>query len=331
MNGFCPYCEKETELRRKQATQEIAIRGELIPIEQDYMQCLECHQEFVDPNINIDPLPAAYEEYRRRKGMVQPRQIRSFREKHGLSQQDLSRLSGIGMATLSRYENGALQDETHDTILQLIMEPRNLIKLLHDKPDALLPEKQAGLLKRLQAETSPADMLAWLRDNYYSKFAQIINGQRMLDVSKLVHVIRFLCFNNRVYKTKMNKLLFYADFKHYKENSISITGLAYAHLPFGPCPDHYEALYEALLQFDPSIEIREDSDSDNPAEFFICHTQPDLTQFDDSELKVLAEIKHYFSAFSAQRITSYVHQEKAYIETSNGQLIHYSFASELSI
>jgi hypothetical protein len=34
---------------------------------------------------------------------------------------------GQGGATLSRYENGALQSEAHDQLLKLVMQPENLL------------------------------------------------------------------------------------------------------------------------------------------------------------------------------------------------------------
>ena len=41
-------------------------------------------------------------------------------------------------------------------------------------------------------------------------------------------------------KTKLMKLLNYSDMIFYKENGLSISGLKYAHLPYGPVPDKWE-------------------------------------------------------------------------------------------
>ncbi|NIO19633.1 MAG: DUF4065 domain-containing protein, partial [Candidatus Aenigmarchaeota archaeon] len=46
--------------------------------------------------------------------------------------------------------------------------------------------------------------------------------------------------------TVLNKLLFYADFKHCKEYTVSISGSRYARLPYGPVPDNW-AHYLAFL------------------------------------------------------------------------------------
>jgi len=137
MKGFCPNCEKETELDFIKAMEEVIVRSEAIPVNVEYYKCKECGSEFPDPKSTIDTLDIAYREYRQRHGMLQPEQIRELREKYGFTQQEMSNILGWGGATLSRYENGALQDEAHETILVLIQEPLNLIDLIKKRPDAL--------------------------------------------------------------------------------------------------------------------------------------------------------------------------------------------------
>ena len=68
-----------------------------------------------------------------------------------------------------------------------------------------------------------------------------------LGLAKLFNAILFFC-KGRVLKTKLNKLLFYADFKHFKEYAVSITGARYARIPFGPAPDKYAFYFATLLE-----------------------------------------------------------------------------------
>ena len=53
--------------------------------------------------------------------------------------------------------------------------------------------------------------------------------------------------------TKMNKLLFYADFIHYKNHGYGINSITYKALPFGPVPEHWGTLYSSL----PGIDMEE--------------------------------------------------------------------------
>jgi len=122
MNGFCPDCEKESSLSLIQTTEDFNIRGEAIPVEVVYYKCQECGEEFDISKPDNDPYEVAYREYRRRKGLLQPDEIRQFRIERGLTQKEFSHLLGIGIATLNRYENGALQSEAHDRVMKLAME-----------------------------------------------------------------------------------------------------------------------------------------------------------------------------------------------------------------
>ena len=59
-----------------------------------------------------------------------------------------------------------------------------------------------------------------------------------------------------MFVTKLAKLMFYADFLHYREHTTSITGLAYAHAPQGPIPDRYERIRDDVIE-NAVVEIRE--------------------------------------------------------------------------
>ncbi len=147
MKGFCPSCERETELVHIQKVEEINVKGEMIPVEVDRFRCVECGEEFDNPSPAYDPLALVYREYRRRKGMIQPEQILAFREKYNLTQKELSDLLGFGGATLSRYENGTLQDEAHDMILRLVLEPDNLQRIIEERPGVLSEAKRQRILR----------------------------------------------------------------------------------------------------------------------------------------------------------------------------------------
>ncbi len=330
MKGICPNCEKETELEVVQNVENIKVRGEMIKVEAKYYKCKNCGEEFEDPRSDGDPLDKAYREYRRRHGMLQPEEILESRKKFGLTQNEMSRLLGWGGATLSRYENGSLQDETHEKALRLAMDPRNLLKLIRESPDALPKEKRDHLISELRAaeeETCSLEMIYAERLGKYE--ADELSGYRRLDLAKLFNAILYFC-KGGVLKTKLNKLLFYADFKHFKDYTVSITGARYAHIPFGPAPDKYSLCFAALLE-NGALKVEEEIFGDFIGEKFNSVKESDLYLFCDSELKILATVKEYFKDFTAKRITDFSHDEKAYKETASGDIISYEYASDLKL
>lgn len=331
MKDICPSCEKITELQYLRKAEEITVKGEGITVSVEYYKCTECGAEFEDPKSKKDPLAIAYRKYRRRHGMIQPEEIRAFRQRYGLTQNELSKLLGWGLATLSRYENGALQDNTHNTILQMIKDPRNLLNLLVQQGDFLTQERRQKLIELLENEVKETYSFPFIYAEHFGKYKpDLYSGYKKLSLSKLFQAIIFFC-RDGVLKTKLNKLLFFADFKHYKYFASSITGVRYIHLPYGPVPDNYSYYFATLQDEDKAIIIKEEDCGPYAGEVLYAEKNPDLSVFSDSEIKTLIEVKEYFKNFTASKIKEFSHGEKGYKETLDGEPISYAYAEQLEI
>lgn len=130
-----------------------------------------------------DALDEAYREYRRRHNLLQPEEIRHWRENYGLTPTELSHLLAWDIATLNRYENGALPEKSEDTLLQFIMAPQNLLNLITSKPHILSVEKQNQLIAQLSSNQSVARHVEQLYA-VYNKPNKLGEGKK-LEVSKL--------------------------------------------------------------------------------------------------------------------------------------------------
>lgn len=332
MIGFCPHCEKATNLTKTTLVEEFEIRGEIIQVEVTLFKCEEESHEFEDPLSENDPIENAYREYRRRFNMLQPEEIKELRLSFGLIQRELTNLLGWGGATLSRYENGALQSEAHDRILKLAMEPRNLLSLVKDQKSDLPEETAARLIENLQEMVGKKqlNLKAVFEEHYGYYVADDYSGFKELDLDKLLNAILFFSVGNGVFKTKLNKLLFYSDFKHYKDYSVSITGARYAHLPYGPTPDHY-ALLLAILQEEDRLVLMEEAFAEYVGEIVIAKDILDISVFSTSELKILSEVKEYFEGYNSRQISELSHNETGYKETHVGNLISYQFSDFIQL
>lgn len=331
MNGDCPNCGSKNSLSLIRETEAFNVRGEAIPVAVEYHRCRVCGEEMLDLQRGRDPLDEAYREYRRRKGMVQPEEIRAFRQQWGLTQKEFSALLGIGVATLSRYENGALQEQAHDQVLKSGMQPGGLRRLLEGRPGVFSRAKREALLEQLRQGQAAASLLNFLSEQLGADPPGIYSGFSPLQVDKLVEVVKYFCYPEPVYKTKLMKLLFYADFKYYKDFGRALTGCQYAHLPYGPVPDRHDLLIGALITEIPALHKEEVWNNDTPGETLHSQEAADISQFENSEVLVLAAVKEFFKDYSARRITDFSHQEKGYRETKNGQKIPYSYAKDLRL
>jgi len=328
--GLCTNCEKEVIFERIVNSEVLNIKGEPITIDMEISRCNNCGDEILDSTINPDPFDQAYRKYRKNHSFLQPEEIKDWRTKHHLSQAELAKLLGLGTATINRYENGAIQNEAHERLLRLAMESSNLLMLV-EKSDGVFSEaRKTRLLKSLkESEEYLNSVDHTIMVNFGFPEISNLDGYMKLNLSKLYNAILFFT-EEGVLKTKLNKLLFYSDFKHYKQYALSMTGLQYAHLPHGPTPDNYE-MYYASLAFKKSIEIIEEIyPKGYVGEVIKALKAPDLNVFSASELRIIAAVKEDFKDYNATKIREYSHQEIGYKETENGELISYSYANKLN-
>jgi putative zinc finger/helix-turn-helix YgiT family protein len=310
--------------------EEFNVRGEVIIVDAEYFHCLECGEEFEDSKTSIDSYHVAYREYRLRKGLLQPEEIRKLRNQRGLTQKEFCNLLGIGIATLNRYENGALQSEAHNRSMKLAMEPRNFLNLLTNSQGIISDLKKQKIINQL-TEDIEISFLEITKDVFGSYKADIYSGYKSFELEKFFEAIKFFCFQERIFKTKLMKLLFYADFGHYKNYSVSITGARYARLPYGPVPDQFERWLVALILDDEGVQKEEVWNVEYPGEVYISNKSLDPSIFSTSELRVLASVKEKFKDFTAKQISDISHNEKGYQETENAQLISFNYAAQLSL
>lgn len=327
MLKICPACDSTTGLEIIERPEEFEIKGEKILIQVKLYHCKVCDRNFSTKELG-DPFKQAYGEYRRVKGMVQPEQIVLFRKKYDLSQKELSDLLGFGAVTLSRYENGSLQDEVHDNILKLAMEPQNLLKLVNHNRASLSNDKYQTLVQQIMKGFSLIEQIeSVITQNQSDEFS----GGVELSLDKLAEVIEYLCQNRDVYKTKLLKLLFYSDFIHYKKYNKSITGLRYVHLPLGPVPDEYELILGAVLQQRPNIQFELVDFGTYGGEIVRVIEPRKPESLSTSELETIRKVSTRFEHFSSKKLSELSHTEQAYQETTHCEPISYQFAFTIDL
>lgn len=331
MKLSCPVCNNSSKLELIKEERELSIRNEPIIIDMEYYKCSECGEEFVVPDLENDPFETAYRLYRTKHNMLQPEEIRDFRHKYHLTQNELANLLGLGGATISRYETGKLQDETHDTLLRLVMEPETLRGLVSNSMGIFTEDKKNRVLSAIKESEEPKinSLERFITLNFQDHHPDEYSGFKKFDIDKFLNAALYFC-KGGVTKTKLNKLLFYTDFKHYKEYTVSITGARYAHVPFGPAPNEYDLYYPILLR-QGAIGIEEIEYPHFTGEKYLAKQEPNLNIFSDSELRILALVKEYFKDYNASDISSYSHQERGYQDTKTGEPISYVHALSLNL
>lgn len=327
---FCPNCMKYSAFHIVNKKEQYRVKGENIEIDASVAICDSCNEEVFHPDYDEQNLERAYNAYRAKHKLLFPHEIKSIREKYGLSQRKFAKILGWGQITIHRYETGAVPDIAHSDMLRLLADPLNMKCLIEQKSE-ILPQKDYESLtltiKNLIDGTKIQRFREYILQIYNDEEPSINTGFKRFDFDKFAYMIVFFAtLNKTLYKTKLWKLMWYSDMLYFKRNSVSISGAYYAHLPHGPVPDQHDTLLSTMSRED-IIQIAPDGFGD----VILRRVEFDNKLFSDDEILVLKEVNSYFENYSATKIREYSHQEKGYANTTDGQLISFSYASDLSI
>ncbi len=330
MFDFCPNCGLEDKLQRTQIQEEIKVRGEVFNVQAAGFVCHKCETSYSDlDSKSDDPYAIAHEMYRSKHSFLDPEEIKQIRLNYELTQRELSGLLGWGDVTLSRYEKGQLPTEGHNkTLRSLANEPHVLMEYIHQGPHVLSDEKRERIVHRLKIkieETYSIDRVYEERFGSYER--DEYSGYNLLNLDKVYNLILLACENGE-FTTKINKLLFYFDFKNFKDNISSITGLRYVRLPRGPVPDKYD-FYLANMLDKGALVVEEVCFGEYVGQKYYSKDDPDITIFTEAEKQVIKTVLEKTRTYNCSEISNISHEEKAWIETKETARISYDFAKEL--
>ncbi len=191
---YCPNCRELVETKVESRVETYPVKGEDIPVSATVRVCEACGEDIFDENLDERTLALAYEEYRKRKGLLTPQEIRSIRESFGLSQRGLAELLNWGEVTIHRYENGAVQDEAHNSVLLALRDnPQFVLNLLARNGGRLAPREVERVRQRvfelLQVSDETGDgVVRWV---VLPKWLSDLAEEKKLNLSQVLqHALR---------------------------------------------------------------------------------------------------------------------------------------------
>ena len=331
----CPLCDKTHEVEERKRTTSIIIKDEEVTYEERFYFCAnadEDENEFGTGAMINENLLNARNAYRVKRGLLTSDEIVAIRESYGLSQVDLARLLGWGEATISRYESKAIQDEAYDTMLRLIKNnPFQALEFLKKNADKFTRSKCLEVRSKIVEKLDSYGKEFLTRQTFEGEYANFeepsdSNGFAMLDIDKIEAMISYIAEREpNLYKVKLMKMLWYSDVLSFIENNHAMTGMVYRHAAKGALPiGHYSLMNLEKLNVQEELSYNYDT---------MQHVYPtdgmDYSVLDDGEKAILDQVIEKFKNYKAKEIVDYMHEEKAYKETSDGQIIPFSLAKEI--
>lgn len=317
---------------------EFEFRREKFHIIHFYYRCEDTREEFTDVELDQLNVNQLYNQYREKYSIPFPDEIKAIRDKYGVSASKMSEILGFGANSYRQYEGDDIPNVANGRLILAAEDPDEFKKFLTASAGVLSEKEYEKFLVRVNAIIEEENKYAW--DKIY--LGQIFThhkpteftGYRIPSLEKIAHTISY--FTNHVdhlWKTKLNKLLFYSDFLHYKRTGYSICGIAYRAIQLGPVPAEYDKLYLKLLddkKFD--VEFIEFKENGYYGEALKNKIEFNQDLFITTELKVLDEVINKLAKKSSTEIVEISHHEKAWIENEDkrAMISYQKYAFELS-
>ncbi|MBE1553223.1 type II TA system antitoxin MqsA family protein [Sporosarcina limicola] len=321
---FCHLCDEQTEFYIADETFNYPVKNEHFTIKGKRAYCEIHHEELFHKEYDRANQQTAFNLYREANGLVTVDEIKETREKYKLTQREYSHLLGFGEITISRYERGSLPTKVQSQLIEESRRPERMKKLLEENKGEINHEKAEQLLDILngsQMEKKYEEIIFKEIRDVFQHMPTIFTGQMPFSFEKFGSMATFFADKEKPFITKLNKLMFYADFFHFRLYNSSISGATYNRLQYGPVPVRYNTLYESI----PSIEMVEDGYGIKA----IAIQDLEESSLTEEEAAVLKFVSERFSTMNASQIADYSHQEKCWIEVGHSEKIPYSYAGTL--
>ncbi len=209
----CIKCGNK-KLEKKQERASLEIKGEKVDYIAEVDVCTKCGmQSASDEQMQLSFINAS-DAYRKKYHLLTSNEIVNFRKKMNMTQDQFANYLGVGVASLKRWENGAIQEKANDELIRLKCSKEKLTEQLYDLESLSIND--------------------------------IYRGNKQFDFNIFANVVVFL-LGTAPSPLFYFKVLFYVDFLSFKRNGIGITGLTYSALPYGPCPSYYNKLNSDLI------------------------------------------------------------------------------------
>lgn len=128
------------------------VKGTSITFKEKIRVNEETGEEIYDPKLEQENDVKLYNEYRKLNSLLLPEEIKSIREKYGVTQVEFAQILGLGDKTITRYENGSLQDMAQNNLIKIVgRNPEEFLKLLRECKK-LSKEKIDELSKKISAK-----------------------------------------------------------------------------------------------------------------------------------------------------------------------------------
>lgn len=252
-------------------------------------------------------------QYRAKYGLPYTDEIIDVRKRYGVSAAKMSQILGIGVNQYRLYEQGEVPSVSNGRMIRSVMNPKVMLEMVESSKNEMSKSEYERIVSKVKAVIAESE--AYKLEQYETKRLFSVprgaeNGYAQISIDRLKNILLFfISKGNGVFFTKMNKLLFYADFMAYRVTGKSVSGLAYKAIAHGPVPVRWDRIYSFFDEIDQ--EIVQFSDGREGTKL-VSKLSPDMAEFSDDELKILEYVSQRFKNETPTQISETSHEEEAW-------------------
>ena len=300
------------ELRKERL--EKVFRKESFSIWRHYYHHLKTGEEYTDTYLDTLNESQVHNQYRAKYHIPFPVEIQRIRTQYGLSAAKMSEVLDFGINSYRLYEQGELiPNLSHSKLIRLADNPDMFWSFVAEKKgefSASLVKKvqQAVELARQEREEKKVVDYIWNHDTEANEFTGFVKPH----FEKVANFVLYFAKEACPLKTRLNKIMFYCDFAHFKHYGFSISGINYRAIQMGPVPSHYHELF-GILESRDFVRIEEELyDHGGIGERFYDKASFDPSLFSPEELETMKEILEFFEEIRTKEIIQIAHREEGW-------------------
>lgn len=324
-----PFTGKEMKIVYESRTW--SFRGENYKYNHSAWMCEDSGELFTTDEMDDAGYLQVTNQYRVKHGMPFTDEIVAVREMYGVSAAKMSQILGIGINQWRHYEAGEVPSVSNGRMIKTIINPRVFLNCVTSAKAVLGDNEYKKLSTRITALIAKSnennESNSYLMSRVFMCERGAENGYAFQSLDKVRNVILYILERcGEVFNTKMNKLLFYADFLAYKRRGMAITGLSYKALNYGPVPERWDRVYS---QFDDIVQEPR-TYGEKEGNVLVSEGKFDISSIAPEEMQILDEVCSKFSGLTSADMTRISHEEDAWVECVEGyRRIPFEYAFKL--
>lgn len=140
-------------------------------------------------------------------------------------------------------------------------------------------------------------------------------------------ILAFLRQSGKIPKTKLAKLLYFADFSWFYYHLKSMSGMQYRKIQYGPVTDAYFRIIDEMSD-NGQIQITQTEDGAMLISQTRSGAKVDLSGIDKEEEKLIKNIEHKWKGKKTAEIVDFTHKQFPYLYAQDNEIVSYGLFTQ---